>query len=76
MNDGYNGLSNADRNGCLLAALAGFVVFIIDCARFFGDPAPGTEALGWRQIPFFVPTIIAIVATFMAVRAVSGRGER
>ncbi len=41
MNDGYNGLGSADRNGCLLAALAGVVAFIIDGGRFFGDPAPG-----------------------------------
>lgn len=76
MNDGYNGLGNGDRKGCLLAALAGVVVFIIDCARFFGDPAPGTEGLWWRQIPFLLPTIIAVFATFVAVRAISGRDER
>ena len=76
MNDGYNGLRSGDRKGCLLAALAGVAAFIIDCARFFGDPAPGTEDLWWRHIPFLVPTIVVVFTTFTAVRAVSGRAER
>ncbi|MBB4619929.1 hypothetical protein [Sphingomonas abaci] len=76
MNKGYNGLGSGDRNGCLFAALAGVVALIIDCARLFGDPAPGTESLWWRQIPFLLPTIVVVFATFMAVRAINGRDER
>ena len=76
MNDGYNGLSSGDRNGCLLAALAGVVALIIDCARFYGDPTPGTESLWWRHIAFLLPTIVVVFATFMAVRAIGGRDER
>jgi hypothetical protein len=76
MNDGYDGLGSGDRKGCLLAALAGVLTLIIDCARFFGDPVPGTEDLWWRHIPFLLPTIIVAVATFMAVRAVGGRDKR
>lgn len=76
MDDGYNGLGSGDRKGCLFAALAGIVALIIDCARFFGDPAPGTEDLWWRHIPFLLPTIIVVFATFMAVRAISRRADR
>lgn len=76
MDDGYNGLGSGDRKGCLLTALVGVVAFMIDCARFIGDPAPGTENLWWRHIPFLLPTIIVVGATFMAVRAISGPDER
>lgn len=76
MNDGYTGLGSGDRKGCLLAALAGVVTLIIDYARFFGDPAPGTEDLWWRHIPFLLPTIVIVLATFMAVRAIGRKDER
>ena len=76
MSDRYNGLGSGDRKGCLFAAIAGVVALIIDCARFLGDPAPGTEDLWWRHIPFLLPTITVVIATFLAVRAIGGRDER
>jgi hypothetical protein len=74
MGDGYNGLEDADRKGCLLAALAGVISFVIDCIRLLGDPAPGTEDRWWRHIPFLLPTFVVVLVAFMTVRAIGRRG--
>jgi len=72
MSDGYQGLGSEERNGCLAAAIAGIVTFVIlDLGRVLGDPAPGTEDAWWRHIPFFVPTLIVVSVTFFIVRALS-----
>lgn len=76
MSDGYSGLGSGDRKGCLFGAIAGAVALVIDCVRFLGDPALGTEDLWWRHIPFFVPTIVVVLPTFMAVRGIHGPEDR
>ena len=76
MSDGYQGLVSEDRNGCLLAAIAGLLAFVfLDVARVFGDPAPGTEDAWWREVPFFIPTLIVAVTTFLVARLVSKRSK-
>jgi hypothetical protein len=73
MNNGYSGLDYDTRGGCIFAAIAGVLALVVDCARFFGDPAPGTEDLWWRQVPFLLPTFIVTAATFLLVRTVARR---
>ena len=76
MSDGYQGLGTKDRNGCLLTAIAGLLAFVLlDFARVFGDPAPGTEDAWWREVPFFVPTLIVTITTFLVARLVRKRGK-
>ncbi|MBT0670668.1 hypothetical protein HT136_20075 [Novosphingobium profundi] len=76
MGNGYKGLEPRNRNGCLIAAIAGLFAFIfLDLGRIFGDPAPGTEDAWWRQVPFLVPTLIAVTITFLCVRFISGRKD-
>ncbi|KQN91660.1 hypothetical protein ASE90_02375 [Sphingomonas sp. Leaf67] len=76
MSDGYNGLGDHDKKGCILAALTGVVALIVDFGRFMGDPVPGTENSWWRYIPFTMSTIVVVIATFAVVRAISGRKGR
>lgn len=76
MSDGYQGLRAKDRIGCLLTAIAGLLAFVfLDFGRVFGDPAPGTEDAWWREVPFFVPTLIVAATTFLVVRLVSKHGK-
>ena len=76
MSDGYRGLGPKDRQGCLQTAIAGlFALVFLDFGRLFGDPAPGTEDAWWRDVPFFVPTFIVTITTFLIARFVSNRGK-
>lgn len=76
MNDGYQGLGTKDRNGCLLTAVTGLIAFVfLDFGRIFGDPVPGTEHAWWRDVPFFVPTLIVATTTFLVVRFVGKRSR-
>jgi hypothetical protein len=75
MSDGYESLGRDTRGGCMFAAAAGFVALILDFSRFFGDPVPGAEDLWWRNIPFFVPTLIVVAITFLGVRAIIKRSN-
>jgi len=60
----------------LLTAIAGLIAFVfLDFARVFGDPAPGTEDAWWREVPFFVPTLITATTTFLVARFVSKRSK-
>lgn len=70
MSDRYKGLAKEDRGGCFSSAVVGLVVLFFDFGRVIGDPAPGTEDLWWRRIPFLLPTLVAVVLTFIAVRYV------
>ena len=67
MKDGYRGDPN-NRMGCLAGAVVGVVALFFDFGRNFGDPAPGTEELWWRLIPFPLPTLVFVAAAFLLAR--------
>ena len=74
MSDGYRG-DPKNRVGCLAGTMAGVVALFFDFGRFFGDPAPGTEDLWWRHIPFPIPTSVFVTAAFLLARVIA-RGNR
>lgn len=73
MSTGYQGLGPEDRGGCIIAAIVGLVALFFDLGRIIGDPAPGTEDLWWRHVPYLLPTLAIVMITFFVTRALIRR---